>query len=391
MKALFIHDAPFIKYENLYYNTTFTADLWRNRYLTYFKKLTVIGRCRETADKLETGSLPLSSSENVEFNLIPYNNLVVSSVIRQPAIKKVINKCINQCDCAVVRLPSILGLMAIPLLKKADKPYLVEMVGCAWDSTWHYGWKGKPFAPILWLLNRIAVNGAPYVIYVTNEFLQRRYPTRGKSVGCSDVMLYEIDEALLKRRLLFVQNEKTAFIIGTIGGVNVRYKGQQYVIQALGKLKKSGNTRFIYQLVGGGDQSYLKSVAKKYDVVDQVEFIGSLQYDDVFTWLDSIDIYIQPSRTEGLSRALIEAMSRGLPACGAEVGGIPELLSSAFLFRNSKNEADEIVTLLLQMQSQQVREEQAKRNFEKAKTYEKEGLDAKRKEFFEKFRTEITG
>jgi len=43
--------------------------------------------------------------------------------------------------------------------------------------------------------------------------------------------------------------------------------------------------------------------------------------------LDDVDIYIQPSRQEGLPRALIEAMSRGCPAVGSTAGGIPELLS----------------------------------------------------------------
>ena len=47
----------------------------------------------------------------------------------------------------------------------------------------------------------------------------------------------------------------------------------------------------------------------------------------VLEWLNDVDIYIQPSRQEGLPRALIEAMSRGCPAFGSTAGGIPELLS----------------------------------------------------------------
>src|SRR5699024_5519104 len=115
--------------------------------------------------------------------------------------------------------------------------------------------------------------------YVTNEFLQNRYPTRGKSVNCSNVELTEFKDELLAKRLDRINNQKQneKIIIGTVGAVNVRHKGQQYIIKALGKLKKEGDKNFEYQLVGLGDQSYLKSIAKKCDVIDQVKFLGSMQ------------------------------------------------------------------------------------------------------------------
>ena len=48
----------------------------------------------------------------------------------------------------------------------------------------------------------------------------------------------------------------------------------------------------------------------------------------IFEFLDSLDLYLQFSRGgEGLPRALVEGMSRGCPAIGSTVGGIPELLT----------------------------------------------------------------
>jgi hypothetical protein len=41
----------------------------------------------------------------------------------------------------------------------------------------------------MWYSTRKAVINAPYVLYVTNEFLQRRYPANGRHIGCSDVSL----------------------------------------------------------------------------------------------------------------------------------------------------------------------------------------------------------
>lgn len=63
-------------------------------------------------------------------------------------------------------------------------------------------------------------------------------------------------------------------------------------------------------------------------VADRVVFKGQMKHQQVLEWIDSLDIYIQPSMQEGLPRALIEAMSRACPAIGSSTGGIPELLPS---------------------------------------------------------------
>ncbi len=98
-----------------------------------------------------------------------------------------------------------------------------------------------------------------------------------------------------------------------------------------------------------------------------------MRHEDVFNWLETIDIYTQPSRQEGLPRALIEAMSRGLPAFGARTAGIPELLEKEFIFSNTKYNIDEICSILVGFSKEKMLS-QSIYNFNEAKKVQKRVL-----------------
>lgn len=385
MKLIFAHDHIFYKFNNQFYSTGGLSKEMLERYTSVFEEVIVLSRQKEILSYNE--NLTLASTERVRFVEIP-NFKKISDSLKYIKAKKSINYEISNADKVIARLPSSIGSLAVEAAIKNSKPYLIEVVACPWDALWNHSYKGKILAPVKYLSMKKLVRNSKHVTYVTNNFLQKRYPTRGDSVNCSNVALKEINEDTLKKRLIKIeQKTEGKIIIGTTAAINVKYKGQQYVIEALGELKKKGVTNFEYQLVGSGDMSYLKSIAEKNNVLDQIRFLGSLSHDKVFEWLDFIDVYIQPSKQEGLPRGLIEAMSRALPSFGAKTAGIPELLDEKFIFSNSKRNFEEIAFLLERITKESM-SLQAKTNFEEAKRYEKKIIEERRRRFFEEFKQE---
>lgn len=86
------------------------------------------------------------------------------------------------------------------------------------------------------------------------------------------------------------------------------------------------SARFL--LVGGAyEPPYLaqvKNLVRALDVSRQVNFAGPTS--QAVSVLKSCDIFFLPSRSEGMSNAILEAMACGLPCVVTEVGGNPELV-----------------------------------------------------------------
>lgn len=310
------------------------------------------------------------------------NPMSITGVFRRRDNYNNMETILSKCDCAVINLPSLfIGRKAEKICEKLRIPYLVQLGGCPWDVLKNRGLLGKICAIPAFIANRNDIKRAPAVIYVTKDFLQKRYPTYGKQIGCSNVTLQELSYDILEKRLDKIDRHDGKIVLGTAAAIDVKYKGQQYIIKTLSRLSKRGIDNFEYQIVGGGKSDYLQALVDKMNISDKVKILGSLKHEEVFKWLDEIDLYIQPSRTEGLPRAMIEAMSRGVPCVGANSGGIPELISSKYIFSNGNNELNEIERIITSLDKKELRK-MAIENFTTAKQYDVNVLRERRNTFY---------
>jgi glycosyltransferase involved in cell wall biosynthesis len=105
----------------------------------------------------------------------------------------------------------------------------------------------------------------------------------------------------------------------------VRRKGVDVLIAALAQPA----LRAPYTLWVAGDgpeRAALEVDAAKRGLADRVRFLG--RRDDVPNLLEACDVFVLPSRLEGLGVAALEAMARGRPVVASAVGGLAETVVS---------------------------------------------------------------
>lgn len=331
--------------------------------------------------KLDDNAVGKMTRMPTDIKVVPVPNIMSPKDYIKNKIKanRIIEKQIMKSDCVIARLPGTLACVAIKYAKKHKVPCIVEVVGCVWDSLTHHSLLGKIIAPIEFIKTRYAIFNSEYVIYVTNSFLEKRYPTRGKYAAISDVELNPITEDMLARRMK--SKNTSTLVLGTAGAVDVSFKGQQYVIRALSQLKRKRKSpiSYCYRIAGGGDKRRLEELAVQLGVEDLVVFDGSIPQEKMTSWYDELDIYIQPSTVEGMPRALLEAMSRGVPAIGSRVGGIPELINEEALFK--KGNVGAIVNKITSLDKEALKK-LGRASYIKSQGFTKENLSKRRNAFY---------
>ncbi len=107
-----------------------------------------------------------------------------------------------------------------------------------------------------------------------------------------------------------------------------REKGHHVLVDAIANLSREQRAAITVQIVGGGRElQRLREQVKLLGLEDTIGLPGVVEYGrPLFDLLDKADLFVLPSLTEGMPRALLEAMARGLPAVGCRAGGIAELL-----------------------------------------------------------------
>lgn len=388
MKILFIQGGSRLKLaENgkWYTDGNFTDEVWE-RYISLCDTFTIVLRREQKVYSVNEAENRFNKVlDNPKIRVVALDDIthpksnMINPIVRH-RIRKTILEEVEKADKCIIRSCSFYTIAAYDACKKYHKPYLMEVAGFIKEGLQHHSLLGKMIASSYEAKFKVMTKEASAAIYVTNDALQKRYPSKGEMLGCSDVLLHEFDETLLENRKTKVKQEHI-IRVGTAAFLDVKWKGQENVIKALAVLKEKGKTNVIYELIGIGEGLRLKKLATKLGVEDQVKFLGAKNHDEVFKWIDNLDIYIQPSYQEGLCRAIVEAMSRACPVICSDIGGNYELIDDQYLFQCG--DFHKLADLIECMSSDFAN--QATRNFSKSKAYDKNRLDILRNNFLKDF------
>jgi len=356
------------------------------RYLKIFDSVLVVARSAMASSNDAVDEATRVDNNGVTVLPLPYYIGPYQYLLKRNRILKTLRHYIdwNSDAATICRVPGTIGTAAARYMFKRKRHYGVEVVGDPRD-VFAPGSFSHPFRPVFQYSSvknlKSVVKYASAAIYVSKATLQGRYPTADKifSTYASNVMLPP--EA-------FVTDAKTLkstppFSLATVGSLSAMYKSPDIAIEAMAILKKRGLRVSLQWLGDGRYRLEMETLAKKIGVSDVISFVGNIgSASEVRAYLDNADLFVLPSRTEGLPRALVEAMARGLPCIGTNIGGIPELLDKQALV--PVNSAERLAEKIEQFLNTPVlADAQAKRNLMEAQNYAFDILNARRTKFYE--------
>jgi glycosyltransferase involved in cell wall biosynthesis len=364
--------------------SSFSYNLFQ-RYLTYFSDVVIFARVRDQ----KIGEVLIEENwvdqKSVLVYGLPYYVGFNQFVIKYFSYRKAIHQglAIHEKNAVLLcRLPGRAGVISASYFKSINRNYAVEVVGDPFEAL-SGGAIKHPLAFLIKYFSRNSlrkvVRNASLALYVTTSTLQKRYPCLNESFGVSDVVLDQ-NSFRVKPKNFLADTAEIKLI--AIGSLEQMYKAPDVAIDAVALLRSMGYNVTLTWVGDGKHKLEMIAYAFKKKVDNAVSFIGKLPSGaPIHQYLDAADIFIMPSRTEGLPRAMVEAMARSLPCIGTRITGILELLTPEFIIdiNNAEQLAAKVLTFI---KNQDLRNDAGIRNFKKAKEYDQARLSALRGDFF---------
>lgn len=392
MRVMVALENRFLRTQNgsIYSTTVCDYNFWC-RYLQVFDEVIVFARVAETPDtKLEK---PSANGPGVCFLALPTFIGPWQYIRNYYRLNSIAKKALSKAQAYILRIPGAVSTLLWHHLEKNQLPYAVEVVGDPWDSLGPGNVKSVLRPLIRRKMTRDTVQQcclASVASYVTEYSLQKRYPPGCWSTHYSSVEL--LGDVVINDSALEDKISKTKAKLGSnipfrichVGMMEHLYKAPDVLLNAVAVcIGKGLNIELI--LVGDGRfRPQLEKKTQKLGITDKVKFLGKLAPGQaVYNELDKSDLYILPSRQEGLPRSVIEAMARGLPCIGSNVGGMPELLDAEDLVSpgNVRALAEKIESVV---KSENKLEKMTRRNVQTAKKYKADEINQCRTEFYKK-------
>ncbi|HZV00222.1 MAG TPA: glycosyltransferase [Planctomycetota bacterium] len=337
-----------------------------------FERVAIICRLQRLPAP-QPGSIVLPAA--AELIVVPTYGSLLGFARIAPNIRRIVREHLEVDDAIILRLASHLSLWIGRMLRAGRRRYGVHVLNDP-SELFTPGAIEHPLRPLLrwWFVRetRRACAAAEAALYVTERTLQARYPCDRAMFGASDVAL---PLAKPPGRQPRQRGLDEAIRIVTVGSLEQPYKGVDDLLRALSSMRRTSGLDLRLTVLGDGRQrARLEAFARSLALADVVAFRGQVSTAEVHRALEDADVFVLASRTEGLPRALVEAMYFGVPCIATCVGGTPELLAARYLVPPNAPEilAERLLSLL---RSPGALEETSRANLETVRRFESPRLE----------------
>ncbi|MCC6848632.1 MAG: glycosyltransferase family 4 protein [Deltaproteobacteria bacterium] len=303
------------------------------RYLDVFDSVTVAARTTPPREG-DAARRPPIEGPRVSVAPLPDYRGLRGWLQARSKVRATLRRAVADADALCLRAPGPIAAAAWRL--RGRRPFAVEVVGDPHAALAPGAVRGlaRPLARHrLTRELRAMCRSAAAVAYVTSAGLPERYPAADWWTSYSSLDLEDdafIDEATLASRAAWRARPSRGTAIDpwrmvAVGSLAQPYKGYDVLIDALARLRTRGLVTDLTLVGEGRLRAALAARAARAGVA--LRLPGHVPAGPaVRAHLDAADVFVLPSRSEGLPRALLEAMARGVPSVGTEVGGVPALL-----------------------------------------------------------------
>ena len=388
-KLLLSCDDYIFRHDGRYY---FKNKEWYNfyqRYLRVFEEIRIANRVIPE-DSLKEGRILVEDS-SIEIYPVPIFHGPSEYITKYFSVGRALKGAVEGCDAAVLRLPSTVAQRLSKSVIQSMIPYACEIVFNAKDGQES---SSSMTERVLWWMidkkmKKICEN-ADGVSCVTQFQLQKRYYSIKPNHFESHYSSLELHKEFFSGPRHYP--EKSVMTIAHVSNQIklLGRKGEAALIEAIGRLRSQG---IIVNLKFAGDDwdnssKDIYDFASKQGVGEQVSCVGYLSREQLESFLQDADIFVLPTKAEGLPRVIIEAMAKGLPTITTPVSGNPELISRRFLvdYDDVMSLAERIKELVL---DKYLYEEASLENYTNSLNYESTVFEKRRDAFYTQLKERI--
>lgn len=386
VKLLLSCDQSVILYKGEYYARNKERFDFFNRYIRIFDSLRIVVRCVES-DEYSPSWIKIQNPK-IEIVFIPTYSGPINYLKVYRKIGILLSSVVEDCDAAIIRIPSSLGQRVAHKVMKKGIPYAVEVVYDAEDGANN---SKTLFERLIWKcmdkdMRSISYN-ASGVSCVTEHFLQRHYYSKRKDAFVSHYSSLSLDNTFYTSPKMYPKG-KVFSIVHVANQVDCSTRKGHIQLVSVLRILKDKKVRVSLTFVGSDYHdgiNQLKRLSKDLRVDEMINFTGRVEREELSSLLEKADMFVFPTAAEGLPRVVIEAMAKGLPCVISNVSGNPELVSEDLLvdYKDIDTMADKIIKLI---DNPTYYENVSKANFERSLCYEASILEKRRDEFYTKLK-----